>query len=177
MSLPLSKRWNRVMLVFLSLGTAFLLLGMVWGFITGDVLGTGDVVPFILQNALLSIVLLLTGASLLLAVAPIVLPRLLTFFAAPSFPAPERAVITRRCREIDRMMAEATPSSYKNAVVTMDSLLDYALKTLRYQGSLADKLKAAQKRFSDIDRVWQAHRFRNRVVHEIDLRACSRSRK
>lgn len=56
----------------------------------------------------------------------------------------------------------------KEAVLDADKLLDYALKTKGYEGSLGEKLKRAGKLFSDIDGVWSAHKVRNAVAHDMD---------
>lgn len=55
----------------------------------------------------------------------------------------------------------------KHALIEADKLLDFVLKKRGFQGSLGEKLKAAEKFFSNIDDVWTAHKLRNRAVHEI----------
>jgi len=51
-------------------------------------------------------------------------------------------------------------------VVEADIVLDYALKELGYEGPLGEKLKEVGARFSNLDDVWKAHKFRNRIAHE-----------
>lgn len=55
----------------------------------------------------------------------------------------------------------------KNALMEADKVLDFVLKKKGYTGQLGDKLKAAQGVFSNIDHVWEAHKLRNRAVHEM----------
>ena len=57
----------------------------------------------------------------------------------------------------------------KLALVEADTLLDFTLEKLRYTGTLGDKLKVAHPLFSDREGVWEAHKLRNRVVHEIEF--------
>lgn len=53
------------------------------------------------------------------------------------------------------------------AVIDADTLLDDALKALRYKGStMGARLVAAQRDLSDNDGVWFAHKLRNKLVHE-----------
>ncbi len=165
--LPSNLR-DRVMLGLLSLGALFLLIPGIWGIWNSDILGPGDIVPYAAQNPLSLAGLALLGLFTILALYPVVAPVWKLLFAPRAIPARDQAVISRRCQEVDHLLTEATPSSLKNAVVTIDSLLDHALKVLGYRGSLAEKLKAAGKRFRAIDQIWQAHRFRNRLVHEVN---------
>lgn len=55
----------------------------------------------------------------------------------------------------------------KHALIEADKLLDFVLKKRGYTGSLADKMKSAEKVFSHADDLWRAHKLRNRSVHEI----------
>ena len=47
-----------------------------------------------------------------------------------------------------------------------DAIFDRVLAKLGYEGTLAEKLKSAGPRFSNLDDVWEAHKLRNRVAHE-----------
>jgi len=58
-------------------------------------------------------------------------------------------------------------SQPNNALMEADRLLDFVLKRLGYTGSLGDKLKKAEKEFSNVDAVWSAHKLRNKVAHEV----------
>ncbi len=53
------------------------------------------------------------------------------------------------------------------AVLDADKLFDYALKKNGFTGSVAEKLKVAGPRFSDLNGVWRAHKLRNKVAHEL----------
>ncbi len=61
------------------------------------------------------------------------------------------------------------------AVVEADKLLDYVLKKRGYQGeTMGDRLKSVHKDFSYINDVWEAHKLRNKIVHEADYEADKR---
>ena len=55
----------------------------------------------------------------------------------------------------------------KEAILDADKLLDYALSRRGLQGTLGEKLKKAKAYFSDINQVWQAHKLRNQIAHEL----------
>lgn len=57
----------------------------------------------------------------------------------------------------------------RHAVMDADKLLDKMLARKGYGGQLGEKLKKADKVFSDINGLWQAHKLRNRLAHELDF--------
>ena len=79
-----------------------------------------------------------------------------------------RQRVIRGWKKIKTHMLAGDENSLKLALIEADTILDEAFKLAGYQGeSLGDRLKqitAAQ--FSNIDEVWQAHKLRNRLVHE-----------
>ena len=50
-------------------------------------------------------------------------------------------------------------------VLEAEKILDQALKILGFSGSMADKLRVAGPRFSDVQKVWDAHKLRNKIAH------------
>lgn len=57
------------------------------------------------------------------------------------------------------------------AVVDADKLLEDVLKKLRFKGkTMGEKLVAAQKQFTNNDSLWYAHKLKNRLVHEPQIR-------
>lgn len=57
------------------------------------------------------------------------------------------------------------------AIMEADKLLDHALKNRGYGGqTMGDRLKAARGAFMNNDAIWQAHKLRNRLAHEQDVR-------
>ena len=50
-----------------------------------------------------------------------------------------------------------------------DKLLDLALSQSGYTGSLGEKLKKAGGRFTNLNRVWAAHKLRNKIAHEANF--------
>ncbi len=58
----------------------------------------------------------------------------------------------------------------KQAVIEADKLLDELLTKKGYKGSLGDKLKKAGPAFTNVNDVWSAHKLRNRLAHELDVK-------
>jgi hypothetical protein len=57
------------------------------------------------------------------------------------------------------------------AVIDADKLVDDALKKRHFRGkTMGERLVAAQRTLTDNDAVWYAHKLRNRLVHEQNVR-------
>ncbi len=64
-----------------------------------------------------------------------------------------------------------TPHGMAIAIIDADKLLDEALRRRGYRGkTTGERLVAAQRKLSDNDGVWYAHKLRNRLVHEPNVR-------
>jgi hypothetical protein len=57
------------------------------------------------------------------------------------------------------------------AVIDADKLVDDAIKKRHFRGkTMGERLVAAQRTLTDNDAVWYAHKLRNRLVHEQNVR-------
>lgn len=73
--------------------------------------------------------------------------------------------------EIQNQLKRDDDQANAMAVLSADKLLDHSLKDLGFPGlTMAERLKAVNRKLSDKPAVWQAHKLRNRVAHEIDMR-------
>jgi hypothetical protein len=64
-----------------------------------------------------------------------------------------------------------SPEGMVLAIVDADKLLDQALKKHHFKGkTMGERLVSAQRTISDNDAVWYAHKLRNRLVHEPNVR-------
>ncbi len=61
-------------------------------------------------------------------------------------------------------------SDPKHAILDADKLLHAVLQKKGYSGNVGDQLKRAGKLFSDVNAVWYAHKLRNRIAHELDMK-------
>ena len=57
------------------------------------------------------------------------------------------------------------------AIIDADKLVDEALKKLHFSGkTMGERLVAAQRSLTNNDSIWYAHKLRNRLVHEPNVR-------
>jgi uncharacterized protein YutE (UPF0331/DUF86 family) len=84
----------------------------------------------------------------------------------------DREIVQKKWQEIEKLMELGGESRFKQAVLEADKLVHFVLKKLGYSGDdMADCMKAAKDRFSSYDiysELWEAHKCRNRIVHEVD---------
>jgi len=77
-----------------------------------------------------------------------------------------RLTLASRMRVLRQWSTISTLSDPHRQVTEADALLDAVLKELGFTGTLGDKLRSAQSLLGDQNRVWSAHKLRNRLVHE-----------
>jgi hypothetical protein len=64
-----------------------------------------------------------------------------------------------------------TPEGMMLAIIDADKLLDEALRRHHMKGkTMGERLVSAQRMLRDNDAVWYAHKLRNRLVHEPNIR-------
>lgn len=73
--------------------------------------------------------------------------------------------------EIENSVSRANEASWQVAIFNADKLLDQALRESRYNGkTMGERMKSAQKVWSNANYVWGAHKVRNRLAHETDVK-------
>ncbi|MCE7936591.1 hypothetical protein DYH10_02275 [Candidatus Saccharibacteria bacterium CPR2] len=82
----------------------------------------------------------------------------------------DRAYFKKRWQKIcDTYKVEETGPTI--AVIEADKLFDQALKNAGYAGeTTGDRLKSAGKSLRSINTVWDAHKLRNKLVHETEIK-------
>ncbi len=77
-------------------------------------------------------------------------------------------VIRERWQSIVNRSRINSPEAMKLAVIDADNLVDELLKRMGLEGEhMADRLEnLTTEDFRSLDRIWDAHRLRNRLVHE-----------
>lgn len=67
-----------------------------------------------------------------------------------------------------KSLESSQENDWKFAIIEADNLIDEILKINGYKGkTLSDRLKSLKKSgFKNIDCLWQAHKIRNKIVHE-----------
>lgn len=72
---------------------------------------------------------------------------------------------------IEQQVKPDEESSYHLAILNADKLLDHALKERGFAGNtMGERMKSAQKSWSNANNVWAAHKLRNRIAHESDVK-------
>jgi hypothetical protein len=72
--------------------------------------------------------------------------------------------------QIENQLVKNNEASYQVAILNADKLLDKALKEAGYRGkTMGERMKMAQKTWSNANHVWTAHKLRNQIAHETNL--------
>lgn len=79
--------------------------------------------------------------------------------------------VKERWAEIESMMAQGGPANFRQAIVEADKLVDAVLRGKVSGETMGERLKNARGLFGKVtyDRLWTAHKIRNKVVHEADF--------
>lgn len=72
---------------------------------------------------------------------------------------------------IEQQLIRDQPSSFHLTVLNADKLLDQALRERGYKGAtMGERMKYAKDKWSRRDEVWRAHKLRNVIAHETDVK-------
>ena len=70
-----------------------------------------------------------------------------------------------------RQLQSQGETGWQLSIMDADKLLDQALRQSGYRGeTMGERLKSAQTAFRNTDAIWKAHKLRNRLAHEQDVR-------
>jgi len=81
----------------------------------------------------------------------------------------DKQMTQQRWDKILQMLDDGRPSNFRQAILEADKLMGYVLKKMQLHGeTMGERLKAARSRFSPkiYQGLWDAHKIRNRLVHE-----------
>lgn len=83
----------------------------------------------------------------------------------------ERAKIQGMWSNVELLMSDDNEASWTKAVFEADKALDFTMTARRiYGANLGEKLKNGKNMFSNVQSAWDAHKLRNRLAHEMDMR-------
>lgn len=72
---------------------------------------------------------------------------------------------------IEQQLNRDEAMTFHLVVLSADSLLDQALKEKGIEGvTMGDRMKQMQRKWSNANNVWTAHKLRNQIAHEPDVR-------
>lgn len=104
-------------------------------------------------------------ALALAAAAAVIILFALFGLVGKSQPSLEKGPFREAWRDI--IEKASNESTFALAVINADKLLDTALKKRNFKGeTMGERLISAKNALSRRQRVWEAHKLRNRLVHE-----------
>lgn len=72
---------------------------------------------------------------------------------------------------IERQLVRGEETSSHLVILNADKLLDQALKQRGFKGeTMGERMKSARDTWSNANDVWGAHKLRNRIAHETDVK-------
>ena len=72
---------------------------------------------------------------------------------------------------IEQQLIKGEESSSHLVLLNADKLLDQALKQRGFKGdTMGARMKSARDSWTNANNVWNAHKLRNRIAHETDVR-------
>lgn len=72
---------------------------------------------------------------------------------------------------IEQSLDRDRPETAHLAILNADKLVDHALKERGVHGStMGERMKAGHSLWSRRDAIWEAHKLRNRIAHEPDVK-------
>ena len=76
-----------------------------------------------------------------------------------------------RWMTIEQSLVRDNEASYHLAVMNADKLLDTAMRERGVKGqTMGDRMKANKDGWSSRNNLWEAHKLRNKIAHESDVR-------
>lgn len=109
---------------------------------------------------------------ILLAIIGIFLLVLIIIAGGKNSKQPEwKSIAKNKLWNTEKLLDSMNYYQVKTALIDLDKLLDYILKSKHVKGNtLGERLKNSKHLFnkSDYNYIWQAHKLRNELVHEIN---------
>ena len=73
--------------------------------------------------------------------------------------------------KIERQLVRDQETSYHLSILNADKLLDLALRQRGFKGqTMGERMKSARDTWSSANAIWTAHKIRNQIAHEADVR-------
>jgi hypothetical protein len=84
--------------------------------------------------------------------------------------------IQKQWGKLRERLEQPTEAEWKIAVIEADMLIDDVLRRMEYPGqSMGERLKGiTREQIHSLDNIWEAHKVRNRIVHDPDIRILHR---
>lgn len=114
---------------------------------------------------------------ILVTVAVLAIIGLLIFVNKMAITGLNKKYYEKRWREITSIVEQGETGA-RLSIIEADKLLDHALKQKEFSGEkMADRMRAAKNSLNNENAVWNAHKLRNRLVHEENVKLSTRQAK
>ena len=101
----------------------------------------------------------------LIVVVPIVL------YVVLQFAKSNRSDVVQNRKNWQRVKSIASGSEPQFAIIEADKVFDQVLKQRGFRGeTMGDRLRSAKPSLKNNNAVWSAHKLRNRLVHETEVK-------
>ena len=148
-------------------------------FTTSDIGGfrlaqIADYFPFLGQNldTLKTVMVSLTGIVFLLLVIVVVklnrlMPKRIDIAKIIAPPSPASSAVNARWEEVQRHITSTREAEWKFAVIEADKVVDDILKNSFPGETMGERLmNISQGQLETLNGLWEAHKIRNRLVHD-----------
>ena len=81
-----------------------------------------------------------------------------------------RSLDLKTCTKLSCFVERTEKDTPKQQIIEHDKIYHHILKELWYQGNFWDILKRNPKEIKNINEVWELHKLRNSLVHELQNR-------
>ena len=72
---------------------------------------------------------------------------------------------------VERQLVRDQEASYHLVILNADKLLDQALRQRGFHGqTMGERMKSAKDTWSSANNIWMAHKIRNQIAHETDVK-------
>lgn len=83
----------------------------------------------------------------------------------------DSAKYQQRWLAIESSLKSDNPATYQTSILQADKLLDMSLKERGFKGqTMGERMKSAQSEWKNPNHIWGAHKIRNRIAHEPDVK-------
>jgi len=78
-----------------------------------------------------------------------------------------RSITKKQCNELWCYVKKAEQEDPNEQIIEYDKIYHHILKDLGYRGSFGEILKRNPREIKNINDVWELHKLRNRLVHDL----------
>lgn len=83
----------------------------------------------------------------------------------------DKSYYQTRWLSIENQLSRDNEASFAMSIIDADKLLDCALRQRGFGGkTMGERMKSAKNTLTDKQRVWSAHKLRNKIAHETNVR-------